>query len=155
MTVLFSPLGLNYSVLYSAILLVRPERAVVVTSKQAIVYKHLPVDAAKFFHPQFEVETYMLDDPLGGFEEGRLLSRLLISSAGQENVVNLTGGTSVMQDCMHSISSRLRAEDKHVREVAVIDKRDVAEQKRTPLVVGELIEVPSPLQLSKLDEKAI
>ena len=155
MTVLFSPLGLNYGILYSAILLVRPARVVVVTSAQAIVNLHAALDAAKFFHSKFETETHMLDDPFGGFEEGRLLSRLLMSSAGSGNVVNLTGGTSAMQDCMQSLSNRLRAAAKTVREVAVIDKRHSAEQKRTPLVVGELIEVPSPQLLPELDENAI
>jgi hypothetical protein len=154
MTVLFSPLGFTYGVLYSAILLVRPSRVVVVTSKQAIVHLHPALDAAKFFHSKFEMETHMLDDPFGGFEEGRLLSRLLVSSAGTQNVVNLTGGTAVMQDCMHSLSDRLRADGKATREVAVIDRRDSAEQKRAPLVVGELIEVPCPVNLPELDESA-
>jgi len=152
MTVLFSPLGFNYGVLYSALLLVRPSRVVVVTSRQAITNLHPALDAAKFFHSKFEAETHMLDDPFGGFEEGRLLSRLLASSAGTQNVVNLTGGTTAMQDCMHSICSQLRADGKNVREVAVIDRRNSAEQKRTPLVVGELIEVPCPGNLPELDE---
>jgi len=154
MTVLFSPLGFNYGVLYSALLLVRPSRVVIVTSKQAIIHLHPALDAAKFFHSKFEAETHMLDDPFGGFEEGRLLARLLASSAGTQNVVNLTGGTAVMQDCMHSISDYLRAADKTAREVAVIDRRDSAEQKKTPLVVGELIEVPCPVNLPELDESA-
>jgi hypothetical protein len=152
MNVLFSPLGFNYGVLYSAILLIRPSRVVVVTSKQAIVHLHPALDAAKFFHSKFEVETHMLDDPFGGFEEGRLLSRLLASSAGSLNTINLTGGTAAMQDCMHSISSHLRADGKKVREVAVIDRRNSAEQKRAPLVVGELIDVPCPTNLQELDE---
>ena len=154
MTVLFSPLGFNYGVLYSALLLVRPSRVVIVTSKQAIIHLHPALDAAKFFHSKFEAETHMLDDPFGGFEEGRLLARLLAASAGTQNVVNLTGGTAVMQDCMHSISDYLRAADKTAREVAVIDRRDSAEQKKTPLVVGELIEVPCPVNLPELDESA-
>jgi len=154
MTVLFSPLGFNYGVLYSALLLVRPSRVVIVTSKQAIIHLHPALDAAKFFHSKFETETHMLDDPFGGFEEGRLLARLLAASAGTQNVVNLTGGTAVMQDCMHSISDYLRAADKIAREVAVIDRRDSAEQKKTPLVVGELIEVPCPVNLPELDESA-
>jgi hypothetical protein len=154
MTVLFSPLGFNYGVLYSALLLVRPSRVVIVTSKQAIIHLHPALDAAKFFHSKFEAETHMLDDPFGGFEEGRLLARLLAASAGTQNVVNLTGGTAVMQDCMHSISDYLRAADKTAREVAVIDRRDSTEQKKTPLVVGELIEVPCPVNLPELDESA-
>lgn len=143
MTVLFSPLGLNYGVLYSAILLVRPTRVVVVTSAQAIGNLHSAVDAARFYHSGFEVETHMLDDPLAGFREGRTLARLLCSSSDGDNVVNLTGGTTVMQDCVRSLADRLRAQKKHTREVAVIDRRDADEQKRTPLSLGELIEVPA------------
>jgi hypothetical protein len=154
MTVLFSPLGFNYGVLYSALLLVRPSRVVIVTSKQAIIHLHPALDAAKFIQSKFEAETHMLDDPFGGFEEGRLLARLLAASAGTQNVVNLTGGTAVMQDCMHSISDYLRAADKTAREVAVIDRRYSTEQKKTPLVVGELIEVPCPVNLPELDESA-
>lgn len=144
MTVLFSPLGLNYGVLYSAILLVRPARLVIVTSPQAIGNLHSAADAARFFHSQFEIETHMLDDPLAGFKEGRTLARLLTSSADGDNVVNLTGGTTVMQDCVRSLADNLRAAQKTVREVAVIDRREADEQKRSPLVVGELIEVYAP-----------
>jgi hypothetical protein len=144
MTVLFSPLGLSYGVLYSAILLVRPARLVVITSPQGIGNLHSATDAARFFHSNFEVETHMLDDHLAGFKEGRTLARLLTSSSDTHNVVNMTGGTTVMQDCVRSLADNLRAQEKHVREVAVIDRREPEEQKRSPLVVGELIEIPAP-----------
>jgi hypothetical protein len=143
MTVLFSPLGLNYGVLYSAILLVRPSRVVVVTSAQAIGNLHSATDAARFYHSNFEVETHMLDDPLAGFKEGRTLARLLCSSAGEKNVVNLTRSTTAMQDCVRSLAERLRAAATEVREVAVIDRRETEEQKRNPLSLGHLIEVPN------------
>lgn len=141
MTVLFSPLGLNYGVLYSAILLVRPARLVVITSPQAIGNLHSAEEAARFFHSTFEVETHMLDDPLAGFKEARTLARLLCASGDGDNVANLTGGTTVMQDCMRSLADNLRAQEKSVREVAVIDRRSAEDQKRSPLVVGELIEI--------------
>jgi hypothetical protein len=142
MTVLFTPLGLAYGALYSAILLVRPQRVVVVTSAQAISNLHSALDAARFYHAMFEVETHLLDDPLAGFGEGRALARFLAVSAEGDNVVNLTGGTTVLQDCVRSVADILRDQDKPVREVAVIDRRDATDQKRTPLVVGELVEVP-------------
>lgn len=141
MTVLFSPLGLNYGVLYSAILLVRPARVVVITSPQAIGNLYSAEEAARFYHSRFEVETHMLDDPLAGFKEGRTLARLLTASAERNNVVNLTGGTTVMQDCMRSLADNLRTLQKPVREVAVVDRRDLEDQRRAPLVVGELIEI--------------
>lgn len=144
MTVLFSPLGLTYGTLYSAILLVRPRRVVIVTSREAITHLHAAVDAARFYHNLFEVETHLLDDPLAGFGEGRKLARFLAASADGDNVINLTGGTTALQDCVRSVADVLRAEGKDVREVAVIDRRDSAEQRRSPLVVGELIEVSPP-----------
>ena len=143
MTVLFTPLGLAYGYLYSAILLVRPQRLVVVTSAQAIGNIHSAVDAARFYHTTFEVETHLLDDPLAGFVEGRHLARFLAASAEAENVVNLTGGTTALQDCVRSVADVLRARDKNVREVAVIDRRDAEEQRRSPLVVGALVEIPA------------
>lgn len=144
MIVLFTPLGLAYGSLYSAILLVRPQRVVVVTSLQAIVNLHSAVDAARFYHSKFEVETHLLADPLAGFVEGRSLARNLAKSASEngENVINLTGGTTALQDCVRSVTDVLRILELDVREIAVVDRRDADEQKRVPLVVGELVEVP-------------
>jgi len=144
MTVLFSPLGLAYGTLYSAILLVRPRRVVVVTSPQAVGNLFSAVDAARFYHAPFEVQTHLLDDPLAGFAEGRKLARHLVTAAGGDNIINLTGGTTALQDCVRSVAILLRAENKAVREVAVIDRRDADDQRRTPLVVGELVEVAPP-----------
>lgn len=147
MTVLFSPLGLAYGTLYSAILLVRPQRVVVVTSPQAAVHLHSALDAARFYHSKFDFEAHILNDPLSGFEEARRLARRLAARAESQNVVNLTGGTTVLQDCVRSIADILRREiapdeARNVREVAVVDRRSAADQSRSPLVVGELVEVP-------------
>ena len=143
MTVLFSPLGLAYGTLYSAILLTRPSRVVIVTSSEAIINLHATLDAARFFHTHFEFETHVLDDPQAGFREGRALARFLAASADGDNIVNLTGGTTALQDCVRSVADILRREGKSAREVAAIDRRDIIEQRRAPLVVGELVEVPS------------
>ncbi|BCM89796.1 hypothetical protein IAD21_01644 [Abditibacteriota bacterium] len=142
MKVLYSPLGLSYGTLYSAILLTRPDRIVIVTSAEAINALGTTLDAARFYHSGFEFETHVLNDPLAGFSEGRLLTRFLAASSGEENIVNLSGGTAAMQDCVASLAALLRREGKPVREVAAIDRRDFLEQRRSPLVVGELVEVP-------------
>ena len=144
MTVLFSPLGLAYGTLYSAILLVRPRRLIVVTSPEAMVNLHSAVDAARFYHTPFEVETHVLGDPLAGFTEGRRLARDLAAKSAGDNVINLTGGTTALQDCVRSVADILRSQRNKVREVAVIDRRSTDEQRRVPLVVGELVEVSSP-----------
>ncbi len=145
MKVLFSPLGLNYGTLYSAILLTRPDRVVVVTSTEAISALHGTLDAARFFHSHFEFETHLLEDALAGFAQGRTLARLLAASADGDNIVNLSGGTAAMQDCVGQIVRTLRQNGKSVREVAAIDRRDLLEQRRQPLVVGELVEVETAL----------
>ena len=143
MTVLFSPLGLAYGTLYSAILLTRPQRVVIVTSAEAIVNLHAALDAPRFFQTSFEFETHVLEDPQAGFGEGRVLAKFLAASADGNNIVNLTGGTTVLQDCVRSVADILRGEGKAVREVAAIDRRDLLEQRRDPLFVGEVIEVPA------------
>lgn len=143
MIVLFSPLGLSYGTLYSAILSVRPQRVVVITSPQATNLLHSAVDAARFFHSGFVIETHILSDPFSGFKEGRALARQLALRAGETNVVNLTGGTTVLQDCARSVADILRAKNKDVQEVAVVDGRDGDEQARKPLVLGHLVEVPA------------
>lgn len=142
MTVLFSPLGLAFGTLYSAILLTRPQRVVIVTSVEAIVNLHGALDAARFFHTAFEFETHILEDPQAGFSEGRALARFLSKSGGTTNIVNLTGGTTALQDCVRSVADILRRDGKPVREVAAVDRRDPKEQRRAPLFVGELTEVP-------------
>lgn len=141
MTVLFSPFGLSYGTLYSTILLTRPDRVVVVTSSEAIFNLETTLDAARFFHTHFEWESHVLADAQAGFGEGRALAPFLSAAAGDENIVNLTGGTTVLQDCIKSVADTLRRDGKSVREVAAIDRRDILEQRRNPLVVGELVEV--------------
>ena len=141
MKVLFSPVGLSYGTLYSAILLTRPDRVVVVTSREAIGALPTTLEAARFFHAGFEWETHLMEDALAGFSQGRELARFLASSAEGQNIVNLCGGTAAMQDCVASIAAILRREGKAVREVAAIDRRELLEQRRVPLVVGELVEV--------------
>ncbi len=141
MKVLYSPLGLNYGTLYSAILLTRPHRLVIVTSAEAITTLGTTLDAAHFYHSGFEFETHVMNEPFSGFSEGRLLARFLAASSGDENLVNLSGGTAAMQDCVATLAALLRREGKPVREVAAIDRRDLQEQRRSPLVVGELVDV--------------
>lgn len=142
MTVLFTPLGLAYGTLYSAILLVRPQRVIVVTSPEAIINLNSTLDAVRFYYSRCEIETHVLENPLDGFREARRLAHQLAALAEDENVINLTGGTTVLQDCVRSVADILRTQEKTVREVAVIDRRPADEQRRNPLTVGELVEVP-------------
>jgi hypothetical protein len=159
-TVLYSPLGLVYGTLYSAILLTRPSRVVVVTSPQAEVHLHAALDAARFYHTHFQWESHVLSDALAGFDEARRLAHRLTRTPGARNIINLSGGTTVLQDCVRSIADILRRETPiddqnaeqstlgskpacdYVREIAVVDRRSAREQARSPLLAGEIIEVP-------------
>jgi hypothetical protein len=136
-------------------LLTRPQRVVVVTSPEAAKHLHAALDAARFYHSRFTHEAHILEDPLGGFDEARKLARQLALLPGERNIINLTGGTTVLQECVRSVGDILRRGDAladpesalkeiKVREVAVVDRRVASEQARHPLVVGELVEV-SPL----------
>jgi hypothetical protein len=115
---LYSPLGLAYGTLYSAILLTRPARVVIVTSPQAIKHLHDALDAARFYHSKFSHEAHVLEDPLGGFDEARKLARQLAKNPGARNIINLTGGTTVLQECVRSVGDILRRGDAHAEALA-------------------------------------
>ena len=141
MTVLYSPLGLAYGTLYSAILLTRPQRVVVVTSPEAVKNLHAALDAAHFYHSRFTHETHVLDDALAGFDEARRLARELAREEASCHIINLTGGTTVLQECVRSVGYILRRApdaDTLVREVAVIDRRSAGEQARSSLSGGRI-----------------
>jgi hypothetical protein len=139
--VLFSPLGLAQGSLFTAIVLLRPDHVVVVTSAEAAGNLAGAVEGARAHHPSFTVEQWLLADPFAGFLEGRRLARRLAQKWGCrrdcEFIVNLTGGTTVMQDALKQLAQLLGA-----REVAVVDRRPPEAQRRKPLVIGELVELP-------------
>jgi len=143
MRILFSPLGLSYGSLFSAILLTKPDHVVVITSTKAAENIPKVVEAAKKDHPHFTLEYHTISDPFIGFIEGRGLARNIAKSEERraesvEYIVNLAGGTTALQDAVQCIARALRA-----KEVAVIDRRSPGEQRQNPFVVGELIEVPA------------
>jgi hypothetical protein len=142
MRILFSPLGLSYGSLFSAIVLTKPDHVVVITSVKAAENIPKVVEAAKKYHPQFTLEYHTISDPFVGFTEGRELAIKIAKSEEQraesvEYIVNLAGGTTALQDAVQCLARALNA-----KEVAVIDRRRPDEQRQNPLIVGELIEVP-------------
>ncbi|HIE28175.1 TPA: hypothetical protein EYP66_12890 [Candidatus Poribacteria bacterium] len=136
MRVLFSPLGMSYGSLFSAIVLTKPDHVVVITSKRAAANIPQVVEQAKPYHPNFTLEYHTLADPFTGFLEGRTLAKSLARKAGDENIANLVGGTTALQDAVKCLSDLIGA-----REVAVIDRRPIEEQRANPFFVGELVEV--------------
>lgn len=141
MHTLITPLGLSYGSLYSGILLVRPDHVIVLTSEQAAANIPRVVEAARKEHPDFTIEVHALADPFVGFAEGRRLAQEIaqrLKANGEPQItVCLTGGTTALQDAVMSIAQSLGA-----REIALVDRRGVEEQRQQPFAVGELVEIP-------------
>jgi len=148
MRVLFSPLGFSKGSLFTAIVTTRPDHVVVVTSKEgAKLVDEIPAQAKSLLTtplPPFErgitdftFEVHTVSDPFISFLEGRELAQALARKKGSENIVNLTGGTTALQDAVQCIARLISA-----KEIAVIDRRAYTQQQANPYVVGEVIEIP-------------
>lgn len=142
--ILVSPLGLSPGVLFSAVRHVRPDRVLVITSAQAA--RFVPEALAAAEQTELEVEVVKLKDPHQGFNEaGRIFAgnearrRALVGSA--QVVINITGGTTAMQYAAEDLGRKLQRYGTAVRRVALVDRRDIAEQRRNPYVLGELVDL--------------
>ena len=151
MRVLVSPLGLSPGSLFSAIVLTKPEHVVVLTSALGQRGLEASVAAARSRGPAFTVEAHSLADPFAGFAEGRQLARRLAARWRErddlEVVANLAGGTTALQDAVKCLADLLGA-----REIAVVDRRSLEEQRQDPFVVGELVDVPPIVERNQLGE---
>lgn len=142
--VLVSPLGLSPGALFSAVSHVQPDRVLVITSDEAA--RFVPGALAAAGRPGLATDIVKLYDPHQGFNEaGRIFSddekrRWSLVSASQV-VINITGGTTAMQYAVEDLGRRLRRYGALVRKVALVDRRDIAEQRRNPYVLGELVEL--------------
>lgn len=144
MHIFITPLGMSYGVLYSGIHLLKPDHVIVLTSSEGAKNVKITVAAARKIHASFTVEVHTIEDPFAGFVQGRQLATLLAQrlhaqkGTGENRyTVSLTGGTTALQDAAKCLADQLQA-----REVALIDRRNEQEKRTTPLVVGELIEIP-------------
>jgi hypothetical protein len=93
--------------------------------------------AKSVLNTDFTFEVHTVSDPFTSFAEGRELAKVLARKKGGENIVNLTGGSTALQDAVQSIARLISA-----KEVAVIDRRPYTQQQANPYVVGEIIEIP-------------
>jgi len=138
MRVLFSPLGLSKGSLFTAIVRTQPDRVVVITSQQGSQFvDEITAKAKEGLKKDFTVEVYTVSDPFNSFVEGRGLAKAIVNCRGDENIVNLTGGPTALQDVVQCIARLLDA-----KEVAVFDRRPYSEQQENPYWVGEMVEVP-------------
>lgn len=137
MCTLFSPLGLSPGSLFTAILATKPDKVIIITSQKAAQKVDEIVSAVKKVDEfEFEVEIHTISDPFTGFVEGRKLAASLAKKKTDDNIVNITGGTTALQDAAQTIARLINA-----KEIATIDRRPYQKQQDEPYVQGELIEV--------------
>lgn len=136
-----TPLGLSRGVLYSALVHTRPDQLLVVSSAQASSAVGEVLQRCGMASLPKEVEE--LTDPQGDFRAARALADHWrpILAAASEVVVNLTGGTTVMQHICERLASEARDLGVSTRRIALPDRRPPDEQKREPFCLAELVEI--------------
>ena len=141
---LITPLGLSPGVLYSALHHVQPDRVLIITSSEA---SHFVPDAlTRAGRSDLKPDVVKFIDPHHGFNEARHIlddhtewHRDLILAT--DVVVNITGGTTAMQYAAEHLGRHLKRYGTAVRRVALVDRRDILDQRQNPYVVGELVEL--------------
>ncbi|GIW09647.1 MAG: hypothetical protein KatS3mg061_0704 [Dehalococcoidia bacterium] len=141
-TLLVTPLGLSPGVLYSALKLLQPASLMVVTSATAAPRLEEAIEQAGA--KDLPLLVRQLDDPYFGFRQVDQLidpevDRALINA--RQVVLNLTGGTTVLQYAVERIGRRAQQLGLPLRKVALVDRRPLAEQQAHPYVVGDAIEL--------------
>jgi hypothetical protein len=137
---LITPVGLSPGVLYSGALHVKPDRLLIVTSQQAATRISEALEHARSL--QTPQQTLVLEDAFLGYREvdrhlGSEMDRAFV--AADQLIVNVTGGTTVMQYAVERLASRARDLGVPVRRVALIDRRSPEEQRANPYVLGEIV----------------
>ena len=141
---LVTPLGFSPGVLYSALLTLRPDTVIVVTSNEAARQVPEVCEIAGF--PISAIRQQVVVDAHSCFSDAPSILgavRSLILSA-ERVTINVTGGTTALQYLAETIgrdAERLGAE---VQRVALVDRRPYAEQKENPYVCGEFIALGPP-----------
>lgn len=142
---LISPLGTTPGALFTAIKKAKPNRLLVVTSRQGekLVPEVLHEAEREDLSPHFA----LLDDPFNGFEEARGLVGRRRREHGldwiraKDIVVNLTGGTTCLGWTVGRIGEVLERMSLNPRTVACIDRRSPGEQRRDPYREGAMQDI--------------
>ncbi|NCB47688.1 hypothetical protein EOM81_11810, partial [bacterium] len=145
--VLITPMGASVGLLYSALSLIKPDKAVVLTSEK---FQDKVAEAAEKagFSDMSKIHVEIIKDVFCGFDEANALAKKLCShtdNAGKIEV-NLTGGTTAMQWAIQAayeaIQQKLGNPGKEkLARVAFVDRRRSAEQQSDPYVVGEMVKI--------------
>lgn len=145
---LITPLGLSPGVIYSALVHVKPARAIVVTSKEGAMKLPMALKKAQAITKSAPVDCLVreMEDPFTGYQEA---SRILDSKVrgwlqGADTIVlNLSGGTTMLQYIVEYLARVAERLGVPVRRGIALDRRLFAEQGRNPYVLGEWVELLS------------
>lgn len=137
--VLISPLGGSKGLLFSALSLIKPGLAIVLTSKE---FTHAAAEIFELTEPQ-QKKVITMKDVFTGFNETEQLVDEMknLCHPADSIIINLTGGTTAMQWVMQAVYETFKNNNFEVKRVAFIDRRDSLEQKKNPFVLGELYKI--------------
>lgn len=140
--VLLTALGMNPGALYTVLQKIGPfDGVVVVSSAQtegelATCRTRVPNAPPAARWQQQVVDPYVPDRE---GTDAACIAQLLVDA--DEVVVNLTGGTTVMQFTVMRVADIVRRWQVPVHTYAALDRRSPAEQRDNPWVVGELVQL--------------
>ncbi len=143
---LVTPVGMSKGLLYTALSKISPDVCIIITSKDAENGIEEAIREASY---KGDIKKIIMKDPFAGVTEIKDIKsnfltpkyseyRELIQEA-KEIVVNLTGGTTMMQILVDDISKVANKMGKDIKKVITIDRRDVMEQKKEPFMIGEVL----------------
>lgn len=138
--ILVSPLGFSPGALYTALRRYRPDRLMVVTSREALGALEDVLQRAD--RSDISCQSLLLDDPLAGVNglAGLVNQEVRQWLVGAQEVAgNLTGGTTLMQHAVERLVEEARRLGTEARRCFVIDRRPPEVQRAEPYVEGELL----------------
>jgi len=140
--VLVTPLGKSPGVLYTLIKKIKPDKVIIITSKD--VEPTIPEILEKASFKIGEVNIISFDDPFTGFsemDEKEKEFNKINFKATDDIILNLAGGTSFLQYIATKFSEKLQKEY-NIKKVFAVDRRDIEDQRKDPYKVGEVVELP-------------
>ncbi|MDD4519037.1 MAG: hypothetical protein PHH90_11175, partial [Limnochordia bacterium] len=145
--VLISAAGLSPGLLYTALLQVQPDYAIILAS--ADTESKVAGSQARARYTG-NLCILPMQDPFTGFDEAPQLCKQLdkmlpADDQEAEVIVNLTGGTTAMQFVISRLGEFLESRGHEVQYVAMIDRRTPEEQRQDPYVKGEMIYCPTKI----------
>lgn len=137
MKILLSPLGLSPGLLFSALMQLKPEKTLILTSETAGACLPEIFRQAAYAGTQ---EVILIADPFLAFDQWERIKPVVDSIAVTDEVwVNITGGTTSLQYLMQKAANYLAGCGRTVWTIALIDRRGVLLQKENPYEIGELV----------------